>query len=226
MTERALTPQPQDLSRAAELYRSTQGDLSREIVLNTQVVALNERGIATRSSFNAIMGLIRAEVDPSRPVFMPNAVSDLSGENLVGIATANFHQEEGESTQTLMSVADRIRNIGARVAASSVNPMASVGARPEDPASDEMGYIFQEMAGRLADDKIDDEARRGLVEALDRNVTPEFMEHILEHQPELMEAMIRAQGEFRNRGLRRILERRDQMLWEAPEGTSEEAPEN
>lgn len=212
----------QDISQAVEAYRGTTDDLTRERVLNQGVVRLNEVGIATSDSLGAVISLIRQEVDPKHPVYMPNAVSDLSGDNLLGIANAVFY-EEGPRTQTLMQVADRIRNIGARV--TNRDTALSPEAHPANPASEEMQYVFQEMAERLIDDKIDDEARRGLVLAIDHNMTPQLMEHILRHQPDLVEALIRTKGEFQNPVLKSILDKRDQIAFKAPENTSENSSE-
>lgn len=208
---------PQDISRATEIYKGTRDDLDRELILNTQVVQLNDRGIATRASFEAAMGLIRNEVDPTKPPFMPDAVSDLSGANLVGLANAHFYSE-GPRTQTLSSLASRIQGIGARIA--NVDTSLSPEARRDNPLPEGLLYVFQEMASRLHDQDIDDEARRGLVHALNYRTTPELMEYMLRHQPELVEAMIRSKDEFTNPALRTILDRRDSMSLDAPEDIS------
>lgn len=207
------------ISRAVEVYQSATDDLTRERVLNKEVVKLNEVGIATKESLGAVVSLIKQEVDPKRPVYMPNAVSDLSGDNLLGIANALFY-EKGSRSQTLMQVADRIRSIAARVASRKDTPL-SPEARLDNPASEEMQYVFQEMTERLGDEKIDDEARRSFIRAIDHDITPQLMEHILRHQPDLVEAMIRTKEEFHNPALRTILDKRDQIAWDAPEDTSE-----
>ncbi len=101
------------VSRNIEAYRRAGDDLSQEAVLNQDIVKRNPLGIVERPSFNTVMELIKQEVDPKRPTYMPDVVSQLSGENLVGMANAAFYTE-GPKTAILSQMADRIRSLGSR----------------------------------------------------------------------------------------------------------------
>lgn len=90
MTEQAgttsLAKLEPEISRGIEAYRGAVDDLTQEHVLNNGIVRRNPLGIVESPSFKTVVELIRQEVDPNKPTYMPDVASQLSGENLVGMA--------------------------------------------------------------------------------------------------------------------------------------------
>lgn len=202
-------------SRALELYQGARNDLEREGILNNQIVRLNPLGIAQRESYNAVMALIDDEVDPKAPKYMSNVVSDLAGDNLIAVANAHFYNE-GPRIAQLSALAERIRSLGSR---------SQEATRREHPLGLGMEYILREIGERLTDQDLSFVDRRNLVEAIDMDMTPELMEHILTHERELEGILIETQHEFSNPALKEILKRRAKGFEEEAKGEVEEEPE-
>lgn len=200
-TPQAVITEVMPPSQAIDLYSRAMSDPERERILNTQVVHVNPSGIARRESYDSVMALISGEVDPKAPPYMSNVVSDLSGENLLAIANAHFYAE-GPRTAQFSQLAERIHSLGSR---------SQEAGSTKAPTSLGMEYVLREIGERLVDKDLGFEDRRNLIQTIDTGMTPELMEHILTHQPELERVLVDNREEFHNEALVDILKKRSQL---------------